>query len=444
MTTDARRTQQPQRHDAVGGQARGRRGLLGFAKHAVVALVVGLVCCASRAQAELKTQLTLTGPFEKHDHKGTRIIPFYEKTGATNIMQSFIRMTPDKKDNVGTLWSRSPLGSADFSLEWKFRISGSDKTNYGDSMVLVISPMKYKVGQNTQFFGIDEGFVGMAVIINTNRVLLSKNRKEGEPMGRHRDVSIVLNNGTRTYHDLIGNLEGCTANVRFDESRDDFNVMMSTRVRVKVSGNTAALEVDARNVGRWRRCATLPHLDMPQDWAFKSNVGVVAQTSQKSNNHDILSLRMYTDPNDAWEVDAYDDDEDEMDTLMHHMEHELFNVHDSLQETINTLAQAERDAEIRLETLEENLSKSVMKALEERVAKLEVQVQTSVSRSLNKHVNSQVYGRLEEDVGIKLTEHVGKLSASWRWPFYALLAVVLGMVALSAAKYKQLKKQHLL
>lgn len=83
-----------------------------------------------------------------------------------------------------------------------------------------------KVGQNTQFFGIDEGFVGMAVIINTNRVLLSKNRKEGEPMGRHRDVSIVLNNGTRTYHDLIGNLEGCTANVRFDESRDDFNVMM--------------------------------------------------------------------------------------------------------------------------------------------------------------------------------------------------------------------------
>ena len=35
-------------------------------------------------------------------------------------------------------------------------------------------------------------------------------------------------------------------------------------------------------------------------------------------------------------------------------------------------------------------------------------------------------------------------SASWRWPFYALLTVVLAMVALSAMKYKQLKKQHLL
>ncbi len=35
----------------------------------------------------------------------------------------------------------------------------------------------------------------------------------------------MANNGTRTYSDLIANLEGCTANVRFDETRDDFNVM---------------------------------------------------------------------------------------------------------------------------------------------------------------------------------------------------------------------------
>ncbi|CAM9823721.1 unnamed protein product, partial [Hapterophycus canaliculatus] len=109
--------------------------------------------------------------------------------------------------------------------------------------------------------------------------------------------------------------------------------------------------------------------------------------AQRTNNHDLLGLRMYTDPNDAWELDTYDEDEDELDGLMHHMEHELFNVHDSLTETIESLAQAERDAETRLEDLEENLSRSVMQALEARVAKLEVQMQTSVSRSLNKHVN---------------------------------------------------------
>eukprot|EP00752_Nemacystus_decipiens_P005062 g4596.t1 len=392
----------------------------------VRALVVGLVCCAVRVGADVKQQLTVTAPFDKHDHKGSRIIPYFEKTGATNIMQSFVRMTPDKTNEVGTLWSRSTLGSSDMSLEWKFRISGNEPTNYGDTIALIISPMKFKAGQVGRFFGIDENFTGMAIIVNTNRQLLSKDKKPGEPAGRHRDVAIVANNGTRSYADLIGSLEGCSANVRFDERRDDFNVMQSTRIRMKLSGNTVALEVDARNVGRWRRCATIAHLDMPQDWAQKCNVGIIAQTSDKSNNHDLLSLRVYNDAVDAWEVDTYDEDEDEMDSLMHHMEHELFNVYDSLQETINSLKQAEQEAEMRLETLEENLSKSVMQALEARVAKLEVQVQTSVSRSLNKHVNN-VYGRLEEDVGVKLTEQVGKMSASWRWPFYALLTVVLGM-----------------
>ncbi|CAM9668538.1 unnamed protein product, partial [Laminaria digitata] len=236
-----------------------------------------------------------------------------------------------------------------------------------------------------RFFGLQETFTGIAIIVNTNRSLLSRARP-GEPTGRHRDVSIVANNGTRDFGDLISGLEGCTANVRFDERRDDFNVMQSTRVRLKLAGNTVALEVDARNSGRWRRCATMVHMDMPAEWAVKSNVGIIAQTSENTNNHDLLSLRMYTEPQEAWEVDTYEDG-DELDTLVHHMEHELFNVHDSLQETIDTLAEAEQEAERRLEDLEETLSKNVMKALESRVAKLEVQVQTSVSKSLNKHVD---------------------------------------------------------
>lgn len=82
-----------------------------------------------------------------------------------------------------------------------------------------------QAGQVGRFFGIDENFTGMAIIVNTNRQLLNKDKKPGEPVGRHRDVAIVANNGTRSYADLIGSLEGCTANVRFDERRDDFNVM---------------------------------------------------------------------------------------------------------------------------------------------------------------------------------------------------------------------------
>lgn len=66
--------------------------------------------------------------------------------------------------------------------------------------------------------------MGMTVVVNTNRQLLGFGRP-GEPTGRHRDVAVILNNGTRSYEDMIANMEGCNANVRFDERRDDFNVM---------------------------------------------------------------------------------------------------------------------------------------------------------------------------------------------------------------------------
>ena len=59
----------------------------------VQALVVGLVCWAVRVGADVKQQLTVTAPFDKHDHKGSRIIPYFEKTGSTNIMQSFVRVS---------------------------------------------------------------------------------------------------------------------------------------------------------------------------------------------------------------------------------------------------------------------------------------------------------------------------------------------------------------
>lgn len=59
-----------------------------------VALVVLLLGCAVLpASAELKASLTVSSPFDKHDHKGSRIIPYWEKSGSTNIMQTFVRVS---------------------------------------------------------------------------------------------------------------------------------------------------------------------------------------------------------------------------------------------------------------------------------------------------------------------------------------------------------------
>lgn len=63
------------------------------------------------------------------------------------------------------------------------------------------------------------------VVVNTNRKSVPS--KPGEPAGRHRDVSLVANNGTRTAADLRASMEGCNNQIRFDERRDDFNVLQA-------------------------------------------------------------------------------------------------------------------------------------------------------------------------------------------------------------------------
>lgn len=88
---------------------------------AVAALLVGVAVAllgrATPAASELKNSLTVTPPFDKHDHKGSRIIPFWETGGATNIMQSFIRVRIDRGG-----YSRGDLAREVVSLLYK--ISG--------------------------------------------------------------------------------------------------------------------------------------------------------------------------------------------------------------------------------------------------------------------------------------------------------------------------------
>lgn len=57
-------------------------------------LLALLLClCLSPGSAELKASLAVSPPFDKHDHRGARIIPYWEKGGTTNIMQSFVRVS---------------------------------------------------------------------------------------------------------------------------------------------------------------------------------------------------------------------------------------------------------------------------------------------------------------------------------------------------------------
>ncbi|CAM9996743.1 unnamed protein product, partial [Phaeothamnion confervicola] len=223
-----------------------------------------IVCSIFYASATLLERQTFKAPFLSHDHRGNRIIPHWDHGGSTVAKQSFLRITPDKSGQRGFLWSRSPMmvEKDEFSLIFKFRISGGDERLFGDSLALFITT-EPRPSEGT-LYGFQDKFVGIGVVMDTYR--------DSPVPSKHRDVSVVVNNGQKGFNEVTDALTGCNANLRYYEKRDDFNVLKASRIRLQYLDKMLTVEVDARNTGRWRRCTTVPITDMPDDWLKMARV----------------------------------------------------------------------------------------------------------------------------------------------------------------------------
>ncbi|CAN0387089.1 unnamed protein product, partial [Phaeothamnion confervicola] len=63
---------------------------------------------------------------------GNRQIPYWQTEGSTAIKQSFVRLTADKDEEYGALWSRIPTENLkEFSVAVKIRASGKTSAEWG-------------------------------------------------------------------------------------------------------------------------------------------------------------------------------------------------------------------------------------------------------------------------------------------------------------------------
>ena len=53
--------------------------------------------------------------------------------------------------------------------------------------------------------------------------------------------------------------------------------------------------MDAANTGEWESCVTVDDLQLPDYWANRAYVGMTATTGALADNHDIISLKTYSD-----------------------------------------------------------------------------------------------------------------------------------------------------
>lgn len=176
--------------------------------------------------AEFLEHHSFEPPFADVDASGSRIIsPHWRTSGTTVVNNNFIRLTPDRQSKKGALWSRRSVGVPFFSSVLKFRISGQGKNFFGDGMALWVVQNGYYV--EGDLHGFQEKFVGVGVIFDTFR--------NTENLAVHRDVTVLVNDGSKTYEAMTTNLVGCDTNVRYHAERADFSVKDASRAKLILS-----------------------------------------------------------------------------------------------------------------------------------------------------------------------------------------------------------------
>jgi len=167
---------------------------------------------------------------------------------STTAHKNFIRLTPDRQSKKGALFTFRPIQTPSFTTILQFRISGKGERFFGDGLGLWI----IHHFQEGHIQGLSENFNGVGIIVDTF--------KNTETFLSHRDVMVLVNDGTKTYEDMIEEPIGCSANLRYHEDRDDFSVDSSSRLKVVVHYSSLEVFIDETNSGKWLPCASVPNV----------------------------------------------------------------------------------------------------------------------------------------------------------------------------------------
>ncbi|XP_044293490.1 VIP36-like protein isoform X3 [Varanus komodoensis] len=225
-------------------------------------------------EEHLKREHSLAKPYQG---VGSSTSSLWELMGNAMVMTHFIRLTPDVQSKQGAVWNRVPCYLRDWEMQVHFKIHGQGKKNLnGDGFAMWYTKDRMQPGP---VFGSKDNFLGLGVFVDT----YPNEEKQQERVFPY--VSAMVSNGSLAYdHARDGRpteLGGCTAMVR-NLQHDTFLVIRYVKRRL-----TVLLDIDGKN--EWRDCVDIPGVHLPRGYYF----GVSSVTGDLSDNHDIISLKLY-------------------------------------------------------------------------------------------------------------------------------------------------------
>ncbi|KAM4035745.1 vesicular integral-membrane protein VIP36 [Anomaloglossus baeobatrachus] len=221
----------------------------------------------------MKREHSLIKPYQG---VGSSSMPLWDFRGSTMLTSQYVRLTPDERSKEGSIWNSMPCFLKDWELHIHFRIHGAGKKNlHGDGFALWYAKDRLQPGP---VFGNQDKFHGLAVYVDTY-----PNDETTERVFPY--ISAMVNNGSLEYdHGKDGRtveLAGCTADVR-NSNHDTF-------VAVRYSRGRLTIMTDIEGKNEWKNCVDLSGVRLPTGYYF----GATAATGDLSDNHDIISMKLY-------------------------------------------------------------------------------------------------------------------------------------------------------
>ncbi|XP_039629873.1 vesicular integral-membrane protein VIP36 isoform X2 [Polypterus senegalus] len=221
----------------------------------------------------LKREHSLIKPYQG---VGTSSTPLWDFSGNTLLTSQYVRLTPDERSKQGSIWNRVPCFLKDWELHVQFKVHGSGKKNlHGDGIGIWYTKERLHHGP---VFGSKDNFHGLAIFIDTY--------PNDEATDRSFPyISTMVNNGSLTYdHGKDGRLSelgGCSAEIR---NRDH-----DTYLAIRYSKGRLTVMVDVEDRNEWKECIDVSGVRLPTGYFF----GASAATGDLSDNHDIISMKLY-------------------------------------------------------------------------------------------------------------------------------------------------------
>lgn len=395
----------------------------------------------SPANAKRLDLVSFEKPFDTIDADGSRQLgDNFVYGGDTAVNRYFARLTPDRQSKRGYIWGKQKLSVKEFTAVFTFRISGQARAWFGDGLALWLTTSQYVQGDNHGFIG---EFKGIGILFDTF--------VNSEHSGGHKDVTFFENDGTKTL-DQLNDMEkqGCMApGIRYHEKNAAFNPSFNTS-RAKITytqvDQQVTILIDADASGNWVKCHS-QRLNIGNDWISDAYLGISASTGGLADNHDVISLKVYDDV-----IDSQLDQEDEVLRHTKDKDYEVTlsngNIDDRMKVVKQKYTRLIEEFEYKITALKESTGNAIQRLKqqeiedEKRIDELEAWANGKVVERVHSTVTA-IRDQVDSHLEATVKESAAK-SSSWKTPFFIVVLIIAGIVAVGYQKYQALRKTHFL